>query len=731
MVSGLRFTLMIVFCVLSVGVASQVPIFEASDEAEHFLYAYTLQRDGTLPLIRSRDELAALDADPIARWNNQSHHAPLYYLLAAPLIALAPPDDLAAHLQANPLVFLRDSDPPHKWLHPPGTSATHAAVWRLRLLNIALSALTLLIIERAAYRLTGKRELSLLAMAVAALQPTFIALSGSMSNDPLTIFLYSAGLLWCVRLLTRRAIRQREAWVMALILAGLALTKLTGLSLFGVVTLTLFISAGRGDISWRWALTVLFLAFALTALLSGWWYLRNWTLYGDPLALSATRALWGRELILESAAGFTLAEALRLGRSFWFMVGYLHHPVYAPDALSLTATLAALVSVPGVILAARRHPAWRAPLLVLMSAAALVTLQLLVGTLSVDISYGRLLLPALMAFAVLVALGWRMILGRYLAWLLLLAPLSIALTVIVHTLPAAYPRLELNPALPAEARRIQGHTDGWHLTALGLPESPLQPGDALTVQAYFGGRLQQDAAFTLTAVDPLTGQRLGYGEYMPGMASLAQLDDDTRYRAPLRLILDQMPSETLRPRQITLQFRLLDPATEDVYLALRLPDGQITDPINLSGPVFRDPAYPEPERGITRAVHFGEQIHLLGFQALGNNFILEPGQRLDLRFTLARLRAMSTDYRLTVQLFDHDGQLAAQNDGAIPAYPTSLWLEGAFAADWSLSLPDDLRPGAYTLWLGWYHPESLQRLPITASVNHRDGLVRLARVMVR
>jgi hypothetical protein len=107
------------------------------------------------------------------------------------------------------------------------------------------------------------------------------------------------------------------------VVVGLAaLSKLSGLLLAAPVTLTVIGVAWRWR-SWRlfWQATLLVGGVALAT--AGWWYLRNWLLFGDPLLLSVMFAG-----VPPQAAPATLAELLALApgvwRSTWAVFGWFN-----------------------------------------------------------------------------------------------------------------------------------------------------------------------------------------------------------------------------------------------------------------------------------------------------------------------------------------------------------------------------------------------------------------------
>ncbi|MCA9915050.1 MAG: phospholipid carrier-dependent glycosyltransferase, partial [Anaerolineae bacterium] len=312
------------FVLLAAGFSAVVPIFENSDEAEHFIYIHTLLQTGELPVIQSREAMAAQE-DPVQRWNNQSHHAPLYYLLSSALVSWSQREDLRDYLIPNELIFLRDTteNNANKWLHrydEPGGD-TQAAVFVLRAANVAIGCGTLLLIFACAWQISDNRLLALSATAFAAFLPTFIVVNSSVTNDALLLFFYTAGVLWSLVTWRNETLTLSRAVLLGLIVSGTALTKLTGLSLFGVVFVVLVLGAWRKKWTWQQAIVTFAVGLLMTALLAGWWYLRNWQIYGDPLAVSATQTIWGRE-----GAVLWGEELLRIGKTFWMMVGYLHSP---------------------------------------------------------------------------------------------------------------------------------------------------------------------------------------------------------------------------------------------------------------------------------------------------------------------------------------------------------------------------------------------------------------------
>jgi hypothetical protein len=85
-----------------------------------------------------------------------------------------------------------------------------------------------------------------------------------------------------------------------------------------------------------------------------------------------------------------------------------------------------------------------------------------------------------------------------------------------------------------------------------------------------------------------------------------------------------------------------------------------------------------------------------------------------------------TDYAIFVQLRDAANKILATADhqpyqGLIP---TSTWPAGAVIQEvtWLL-LPPDLPPADYNIYIGLYHPDTLERLPLLQDASGENALI--------
>jgi hypothetical protein len=99
------------------------------------------------------------------------------------------------------------------------------------------------------------------------------------------------------------------------------------------------------------------------------------------------------------------------------------------------------------------------------------------------------------------------------------------------------------------------------------------------------------------------------------------------------------------------------------------------------------------------------------FVLRGYTLTAEPGGPTRLALVYWAHLPIREDYTAFVHVLDAAGVIVAQRDGAPQsgAYPTHLWQPGEYVRD---EYAFDLPPGTYTFRLGFYHPETGQRLVV-------------------
>lgn len=494
----------LLFLLLATVYNAVVPLGEGPDEPGHMAYVFFLGREGRLPVQQ---------ADP-ARSDvpGEGHQPPLAYLLALPAVAWLPPTEQRVTLRNNPHFVWSGGDAAAAFVRGsreywPWQGATLA--WRLaRAVSALLGALTVICTWGAARMLAGPARpgLALLAAALVALHPQFLFTSALVTNDALLTTL-SAALFWLCVAWGAPAVAPPAMWrrrstrvaASAGLLLGLALlTKQNALLL---APLLLWASWRASGGSWRELARLVALWAGVALLIAGWWYGRNWLLYGDPFGLGLFRVKFATQAFDWHSAEAWQSALIQLFASFWARFGWLSlHPPRWTLWVYAALTLVALAGLVRAATGARRS----SPPIMQRSEIALALLPLL--ALAWTISFvltaglvgwqGRMLFPALPAFAILLARG-------LLAWetrraaavgvafavhtALLAALVALALFMPFTVIAPAYEWRTLPPAVaqarittPVYARYAQSWERGVELRGWRL-DRPLRPGATVTV----------------------------------------------------------------------------------------------------------------------------------------------------------------------------------------------------------------------------------------------------------
>jgi hypothetical protein len=135
---------------------------------------------------------------------------------------------------------------------------------------------------------------------------------------------------------------------------------------------------------------------------------------------------------------------------------------------------------------------------------------------------------------------------------------------------------------------------------------------------------------------------------------------------------------------------------------------------------------PNEEIPNAQQTRLGDSVVLRGYAVDAN-----PGDVLDMKVYWQVDKPVAEDYTIFTQLLNSSGALMAGIDSQPLGgyFPTSQWPENEFITDVvSLSLPDGLPAGQYTLITGMYLLETLERLPIS---NGSGNFVTLATVEIK
>ncbi len=713
--------ILLLFCSLGLVWSVTVPLFETPDEVWHYAYVKNIADGHGLPV---------QNPDIEQPWRQEGSQPPLYYLTAALLTFWIDTADYSELAWWNP--FSEGARPgqvddnQNLFIHTSQESfpyrGTVLAMHVARLLSLAMGAVTVLATYLIASEIfPHRKEVSIGAAAINAFNPQFTFISGSVSNDAMVSGLSSLALLLMVRIVNRGASSRRVTMLGALV--GLALlTKLSALALLPLALVVLIAAAWRRGSRasfLRWG--VLFLV--VVGSIAGWWYVRNWLLYGDPLGtvtMLRTFGYWHERSLREVLSQRNLKE---VEINFWAAFGWGNIRVkpLIYKGVCFVTLLAGVGLVIGMVKALRgRRPNISRGLglgillfWVIMVFAALVRWMQVTSA-----SLGRLFFPAISSISILISWGLMELVPKKFS-----RGLSLALggfmisfntiSLLLYVVPAyARPPL-LSPteavSLPNQVKVLYGSKV--ELLAYELESGAVRPGERAGITFYWRCLTEMEESLNIfVRILGREGQLIGEKESYPGGGSYpttewrrGEVIKDT-YRIRIS------PHATV-PTGAWVQVGLFDLATMSEVPAY---DGMGRPVVPLLGPVkiaSWSPLQVEPRTRME--VNLGQKVNLIGYD-LEETFV-QPGGDIHLTLYWEALKAMEEDYTVFVHLIDGEGRIWAQKDNQPLEndYPTSLWERGEVVEDeYELEVGSEVPEGGYRLEVGIYLLETMVRLPV-------------------
>ena len=752
--------ILLAYLVITLAYGAVNPLFEAPAEHWHFFTAESSAR--TARLLRVEE--------PPDEWLGQeAAQPPLYYLLGAALVAPIDTTGAREAVWLNPFAWIGDASalaninrmvhtPAEEWPWQGHVLAAHV----LRIFSTLLGLGTLLAIYGSARLLWPEAQTRpLIATALVAFLPQFNFVHASVTNDALIIFLCSAALWQLIRFWTQppdltgfsKPVRSALRLALLGVTIGLAaLTKNAGvlLLLYSLGFLAvLALREGQLRAFWRTALLVGVPALLLAAPL----WVRNQMLYGDWTATAPFIAIAGgdRSYSLWQALGEFNGLLISLVAVFgWFN---LRPPAWVHWVWLAVVVLAALGALSCVIAArrakrlrerrlpardgrpqegsssrgptpvVRRHPSLVIALL-LAAWPLLVYAGLLAFMMRTEAAQGRLLFPAILPVALGLAWGlrgwgscmphWFGSINRRLAPLVVLAALGTTVYCLLYVIRPAYQPPPLVDALPAGAQPVLPELidRGSGLSLLGavVETETARPGDVVWLTLYWraSGVAAETPEFVLEV----------FGRDVDRIANLHSYHGRGLYPATL------WPPGAIVADRFAVR---IDPDAAVPVLArvfARVAGGEPGIEV-ATVKVVPPQALPAPD---TWQAEIGDHIALVSTEVVPAQ--ARPGQiiRLDVRWYVPRGRPQQ-DYTTLVHLGQPDRPPLSTGDSPPlgGAFPTGAWENGETIDDnYRLTIPADLAPGRYPVWIGMYDPATGERLPVTVEGEIQPNGVYLA-----
>jgi 4-amino-4-deoxy-L-arabinose transferase-like glycosyltransferase len=712
--------ILLVYLALALAYTLSSPIYEPTDEVRHFRYVRHLVVYRELPVQSVEGPRA------------QSHHPPLYYVLGAlaswwvPVeqdVYYAPPTN--SHWDSR--LWEVSDDNKNQYLHGANeafpfhgvTLAVYVVRWMTVLIGAGVVCLTY-VIGRQIF--TGGPVLAAGAAALVAFNPQFIYLSGAINND-IAAALAGTAVLWaCVRLVRHGPSLRTD--VLMGVLYGLALlTKFNLLALLALIELAYLLAARRGSTAltrpWRALLRGNLIVLGLAGLISGWWFVRNQVLYGDPAGLSILNELWAGRPFSEGL--WAIPQGLPyLWSSVWGRFGYGQLPL--PEAITQGLFWFCAAALAGLLVAPRRDGAH--PILALLAASVLIFTAWVVYYIAIQPAgaMGRFLFPCLPAFALLVIWGLSRFLPRRREWLAgaVVAPgmAALAIYALVGVLAPAFS--PPHPLDEAQIAAIPNRVDvefGGVARLLGYQVAPtaVEPGGTVAVTVYWQALARTDLPHVvfvhlLSDAGVMVAQRdthPGLGRYPSTAWQPGVVFADT-YRV-------HVPETAYAPDAGYVQVGLYAVAPPE-NPRLVTSDGR--DAVRLESVEIRPLAgeFPNPLEA-----NFGGKAALVGY-ALDRR-VARPGETLRLTLYWRALAPFERNYSVFAHVLGEDDQVWAWSGGwpVQGRAPTRTWQPDQVIEDaYELTIGETTPPDFYDIEVGM-SAEGVGRLPVVAEDGHQLG----------
>jgi len=724
------------------------PLLEAPDEVYHYAMVKRLADGHGLP-VQTPGE--------VGLWRQEGNQPPLYYALAALVTRGIHTDDLGSLLRMNPHadvgVVKRDRNA-NTLIHAPDRPllgetplpfrGAVLAIYLSRWLSLLFGAGSVLATYLLAREVVPEdRRLALSVTCLTAFNAMFLFITSSVNNDALVTVLSAVSLWLMVRYVARRP--RASQWALLAVLLGLAaLAKLSALGLLPLAALTLCVVGWRHR-SWRDLIVGgAFIGLAFAAL-NGWWFLRNWLLYGDPTGLSAFVPLIGARYP-PSTLRQLWGERQGFAMSFWGLFGSMNVP--APSwVYTLLSTFAALgfLGLPLALWRWQRSGRWTAARRWQMALVAawpvILMVSLIRWTLMTPASQGRLLFPGLSAVSLLIALGLQAWLpSRY--RLLLPSAMGAAMLASAAMLPftairpvyAAPERLTRDDVRDLTERLDVVYGEKVRLLGYRLQQEEAAPGDDVILTLYWEALAAMDEDYSvfvhlLDEEEFIIGQRDVY----PGQGTYP-----TSYWQPGEVIADiyvvRVSPTTLTPQTARFEAGLYRANTGERLAAQpSTASGQETSEIADDAVRFGRLALPlQRIEGGLQPVFFSLEgrIALVGY-ALDRRSAA-PGEALHLTLRWRALRDIDVNYSVFTHVFSGDAIWAQKDAWPLEGdAPTALWSRGFTLDDtYELVLKPETPQGVYDLQVGMTDGDG-RRLVLLDNLGHAlDTRVLLGQVRV-
>ncbi len=370
------------------------PLWVPPDEERHYAYCEYIAEKGELPALRPESAGVRI---------TEATHPPLYYIIAS---ALCIEDGASIHEK----ITVHDG-PGYRTIRHPQSEETFPysgdalSAYAIRLMSILFGALTVYFIYLIALEIVPGQILFAAAAAVfAGTLPQFLHVSASVSNETLSALL-SAVLLFCLLKYYNGKESTSFIFVLGLILGACILTKISTIIYIPIVC-TAVVLKHKGH--WKHCFISLSITGVITCLVSGWWFLRNWIVYNDPLFSKALVEVLPFTLrYVPVSVGSLIHDAQILFVSFFGCFGALQVPIGRLHIISYTLiTLAGCAGLCRLLSEKKSQPAGAKRYICLcLSAIGLALLFLFILNMKAYVFMGKYLFVVFAPISIALCMG--------------------------------------------------------------------------------------------------------------------------------------------------------------------------------------------------------------------------------------------------------------------------------------------------------------------------------------
>ena len=736
--------ILLAFLLLSLTYNVVTPIGESDNELSHFRYIQYVRTHWRLPPLDYEwpSPPTARCSLPAAKQEHQFRQPPLYYVLNAVVFAWLDMSD-PWWPDANPYGYhaLNLDGGRNAFLHTPEERFPYRGValvvHLIRLLSTIIGLVGLLAVARAARLLFPEEPRAAWAMtALVAFNPAYIFAASVINNDILVGALGLWAVYFALRgLLTPHVVTSLVG--MGVMFALALISKYTAVLLAPFLVLAGLVALARGigrirQHEWQHVIRWLPLLIVV-ALLVGWWFWRNWTLYGEllPGYRATAEALDQRLRALRRRSASEQVNLFLEGVNFTFIT---YWGLLGADALLLPPLVLSLLKGVGILVAAglgarlllakEEHPRRWIAVLALVGIIA----GWLVGFISVLYApRGRYLLSMYGLGAFLFVWGGKALrvpgrrwsLAEGFALVLPLLALYAALGVIRPAFLPPPTDLSLTPT--AEEMPLYARVDDLaELISIEIQPRDVTPGEWVTVSLRWRVLAKTENNYVVGVhLTSINGEHLGGTAHWPANGryptSLWQPGDVFRDTYRFR-VKEKVEGELPIAARVLVSVYCQDEEGER-ELSFYDPAGNRIGTFVLSAPV-RVSARTEEQSPLPPVVAtFGDVIGLVEVTGVPES-PGEAGANTTLRMVWAALSDPERDYTVYVQVLDERNQVRIGADYPLGGdrLPTHLWRRGdqvVHEHPIDLSGVRRLPPGTYRLVMGLYHLETGERLPLS------------------